>query len=78
MLQKFKRKQEAAVKIQRQFRTFRFRRIVLANLKKIVVKLRKLKLLMMKKLTKTKKLYLKVYREQSSKATKALKERKLE
>jgi hypothetical protein len=66
------------VKIQRQFKAFKFRKIVLTNLKKIVTKLRKLKAIVLKKLLKTKKIYIQLYRQQTAKATKALKEKKLE
>jgi myosin heavy subunit len=75
MLQKYKRKQEAIVKIQRQWRVYMNRKAFQRALKKLL----KLRMLVNKKLQKMiiiKKHYVKIYREQTAKATAAVKERK--
>lgn len=76
MLTKFKKKQEASAKIQKQWKVFKMRKRILNALKILVTKVRKVKKLTLKKLQMLKKLYFKKFRDQAALATKAFKERK--
>lgn len=76
MLQKFKRKQECAVKVQRQWRVYRYRKVVMIGLKKLVKALRRVRELVAKKLEGGRKLYIKNLKETAVKVGKTVKDRK--